>query len=248
MRETEHGLVPEGDGWFVVNARDLAWETIPGSGTWCVFESPDAPSDQLGIGIHVLMPGEPSGKYHAENQQEGFFVLEGECIVVVEGEERRLRQWDYFHCAPGHGAHHDRRRRRALRDPDGRHAAPGQADPLSRGRGRREVRRLGRDGDRLAARGLRRIASRRAGAVAVAELRSCAAELAAAAGGAGRRGRAGDPGRARRAAVGRGGARRLGARADGLRLPGLDPARGAPRATRSRRRGASSASPTSGAG
>jgi uncharacterized cupin superfamily protein len=100
FRETAHGLVPEGAGWFIVNARDLAWATIPGSGTWCVFESPDAPSDQLGIGIHVLMPGEPSAKYHAENQQEGFLVLEGECLVVVEGEERRLRQWDYFHCAP----------------------------------------------------------------------------------------------------------------------------------------------------
>jgi uncharacterized cupin superfamily protein len=100
FRETEHGLVPEGAGWFIVNARDLAWETRAGSGTWCVFEAPDAPSDQLGIGIHVLMPGEPSGLYHAENQQEGFLVLEGECILVVEGEERLLRQWDYFHCAP----------------------------------------------------------------------------------------------------------------------------------------------------
>jgi uncharacterized cupin superfamily protein len=101
FRQTEHGVVPAGEGWFVVNARELAWETLPGGGTWCGFESPDAPSQQLGVGIHVLLPGEANGKYHAETAQEGFLVLEGECIAIVEGEERRLRQWDYLHCPPG---------------------------------------------------------------------------------------------------------------------------------------------------
>lgn len=33
--------------------------------------------------------------------QEDFLVLQGECILVVEGQERRLRPWDYVHCPPG---------------------------------------------------------------------------------------------------------------------------------------------------
>ena len=106
-------------------------------------------------------------------------MLEGECILVVEGEERRLRQWDYFHCPPG--TEHI-----TVGAGDGPCAIlmlgtriPGQADPVSRGRGRGEVRRLGRaetDSPREAYAGS---AARRAGAVAVAELRSCAVELAA---------------------------------------------------------------------
>jgi uncharacterized cupin superfamily protein len=51
--------------------------------------------------VHVLPPGEAPGRYHAEANQEGFLVLAGECVLVVEGEERRLKQWDYFHCPPG---------------------------------------------------------------------------------------------------------------------------------------------------
>jgi uncharacterized cupin superfamily protein len=101
FREAEHGLVPEGDGWFIVNAREIAWETIPGSGTWCVFEAPNETRREIGIGLHVVQPGEASGMYHAEDAQEGFFVLEGECVVIVEGQERRLKQWDYFHCPNG---------------------------------------------------------------------------------------------------------------------------------------------------
>ena len=47
------------------------------------------------------MPGEANGYYHAEQAQEGFLVLSGECIAVVEGEERLMRQWDYLHSPPG---------------------------------------------------------------------------------------------------------------------------------------------------
>jgi uncharacterized cupin superfamily protein len=38
--------------------------------------------------------------YHWEADQEGFLVLSGEALLIVEGEERPLRQWDYFHCPP----------------------------------------------------------------------------------------------------------------------------------------------------
>ncbi len=100
LRETETGLVPEGKGWFVLNLRDASWQTMPGGGTWVDFGAQGVPQ-QIGAGVHVLMPGDAPGRYHAESDQEGFLVLGGECILVVEGQERRLRQWDYFHCPPG---------------------------------------------------------------------------------------------------------------------------------------------------
>ncbi|MEA2213197.1 MAG: hypothetical protein QOF83_3145 [Solirubrobacteraceae bacterium] len=98
--DTPDGKVAADDGWFILNLADIRWETVPGGGTWCVFEAPDAPSSRLGIGVHVLLPGETPGYYHAENEQEGFLVLSGECIAVIEGQERRMRAWDYLHCPP----------------------------------------------------------------------------------------------------------------------------------------------------
>ena len=101
LRETETGLVPEGEGWFVLNLREATWtERSARGGTWVAFEA-EGVRQQFGIGVHILMPGDAPGRYHAESDQEGFLVLAGECILVVEGEERRLRQWDFFHCPPG---------------------------------------------------------------------------------------------------------------------------------------------------
>lgn len=100
IESTPAGRVPADDGWFILNVSEIAWATVPGGGTWCVFESPASPSTMLGIGVHVLLPGETPGFYHAENDQEGFLVLSGECVAVVEGEERRMRAWDYLHCPP----------------------------------------------------------------------------------------------------------------------------------------------------
>jgi uncharacterized cupin superfamily protein len=54
----------------------------------------------MGFRIHVLPPGEPNGLYHGESQQEDFLVLAGECVLLVDGEERRLKQWDFFHSPP----------------------------------------------------------------------------------------------------------------------------------------------------
>jgi uncharacterized cupin superfamily protein len=97
---TETGLVPEGEGWFVLNAREASWQSIPRMGTWLAFEA-EGVRQQIGVGLHVLTPGESPGRYHAESDQEGFLVLSGECVLIVEGEERPMRQWDYFHCPPG---------------------------------------------------------------------------------------------------------------------------------------------------
>jgi len=101
LEQTPEGVVPAGDGWFILNLSEIAWETLPGGGTWCSFEAPASRSPLLGIGVHILGPGESSGMYHAESNQEGFLVLTGECIAIVEGQERRMRPWDYLHCPPG---------------------------------------------------------------------------------------------------------------------------------------------------
>jgi uncharacterized cupin superfamily protein len=101
IEDTEAGRLPADDGWFILNVAEIGWETVPGGGTWCSFESPAARSPLLGIGVHVLGPGETPGFYHAESNQEGFLVLSGECIAIVEGQERRMGPWDYLHCPPG---------------------------------------------------------------------------------------------------------------------------------------------------
>ena len=104
IRQTDAGAVVEGDGWFVLNVADVAWARYERSGEWTDLEPQDAPFTHYGIGIHVLHPGQPNGMYHAENVQEDFLVLSGECLLLVEGEERRLKAWDFVHCAPG--THH----------------------------------------------------------------------------------------------------------------------------------------------
>ena len=97
LKAAEAGLAPEGEGWFVVNARAARWYGSEGLAKFCPFEG-DASFPELGINITVLDPGQPGCMYHGEEAQEDFLVLSGECILLVEGEERRLRAWDFFHC------------------------------------------------------------------------------------------------------------------------------------------------------
>ena len=99
LEETETGLVQAGPGWFVVNARDARWRGAPGRGSVCPFGD-DAQMPQVGVNLYVLEPGEPMGMYHWEADQEDFFVLSGEAVLLVEGEERPLRRWDFVHCPP----------------------------------------------------------------------------------------------------------------------------------------------------
>jgi uncharacterized cupin superfamily protein len=97
LTRTENGLVPEGKGWYVLNARESRWLESEAFGRYCHFEG-DARFPELGINVSVLQPGQPSCMYHGEANQEDFLVLAGECLLLVEGEERRLRAWDFFHC------------------------------------------------------------------------------------------------------------------------------------------------------
>jgi len=89
------------EGWFVVNVADATWESKGEFGGRTRFEKPDARFPNVGVTIQVIEPGQPSGLYHAEEAQEGFLVLAGECLAVIEGEEHALRRWDFLHCPPG---------------------------------------------------------------------------------------------------------------------------------------------------
>ena len=96
-QKTEHGLVATGEGWFVVNARDARWYHIDGRSAFCDLEG-DQEFAQLGINVQVLLPGVPMAMYHWEVDQEDFLVVSGEAVLIVEGEERPLRAWDFLHC------------------------------------------------------------------------------------------------------------------------------------------------------
>ena len=97
LKATAAGVRPAGPGWFVLNLRSAAWRGTPGWGRHSDMEPGDAWFEQVGINVHVLDPGERNGLYHGEGAQEGFLVLSGECLLLIEGREQRLRQWDFVH-------------------------------------------------------------------------------------------------------------------------------------------------------
>jgi uncharacterized cupin superfamily protein len=112
LEDVGSGLAPVSNGWFVANVRDAAWLTNDAFGVRCVFEGgmpvlrrrPELPAHrfaQLGITLQVLQPGQPSGLFHSDTNQEDFLVLAGECLLLLERAERPLRAWDFVHCPPG---------------------------------------------------------------------------------------------------------------------------------------------------
>jgi uncharacterized cupin superfamily protein len=102
--DTDAGIRPEGEGWFVVNMADAMSMGIDESQYDFSFEGAPRAFPHFGINVTVLGPGKPAAMYHAEAGQEAFLVLDGECTLIVEDQERRLRQWDFVHCPP-HTAH-----------------------------------------------------------------------------------------------------------------------------------------------
>jgi uncharacterized cupin superfamily protein len=112
LEAVDSGVAPVSDGWFVLNAQEAPWLRNEAFGRRCIFESsarvlrgrPDLKPQvfgEIGFTLAVLEPGKPSGLYHAESNQEDFLVLAGECLMLVEGEERPLGTWDFVHCPPG---------------------------------------------------------------------------------------------------------------------------------------------------
>lgn len=84
----------------MLNVADARWQA-DAFGRFTLFEDREtAKFEHLGVNIGVLEPGQPACMYHAEPDGEAFLVLSGECLLIVEGEERPLKQWDFFHCPP----------------------------------------------------------------------------------------------------------------------------------------------------
>jgi hypothetical protein len=103
LENLEAGLTPVTAGWFVVNVRDAAWVTNDVFASACTFEGEGTPPfEHVGFTLGVLQPGQPSALYHREANQEDFLVIVGECVLLVEGEERHLRAWDFVHWATAH--------------------------------------------------------------------------------------------------------------------------------------------------
>ena len=100
LEPTDTGLVQAGPGWFVVNARESRWRSAEGRGSYTPFGE-EAEFPQIGVNLFVLAPGDAMGMYHWEADQEDFLVLSGEALLIIEGEERPLQQWDLVHCPVG---------------------------------------------------------------------------------------------------------------------------------------------------
>jgi uncharacterized cupin superfamily protein len=102
LEDTPFGRNPAEDGWFVLNLGDaLAVRNEAKGGAIYPLEPQGQPFVGFGVNVHVVWPGEPSALYHSEGVREAFLVLSGECILIVEEQERPLRQWDFFHCPAG---------------------------------------------------------------------------------------------------------------------------------------------------
>ena len=84
--------------WYVRNVGEMKWWDVGPRGL--VTELVDDEDPQVGVNLFVLAPGQPMAMYHWEADQEGFLLLSGEALLIVDDEERSLRQWDYFHCPP----------------------------------------------------------------------------------------------------------------------------------------------------
>ncbi len=146
LGQTDSGLKPSTEGWFVVNVGETGWAVHDAFGAGCTFEGGDAQFKQLGINISVVEPGQPLCLYHEESAQEGFLVLSGECVLLVN-ERRAAAQGLGLLPLPAGRRARDRRRRRRPRDrARGRRSARGRAHQLSAVGARRALwRQCGRD-------------------------------------------------------------------------------------------------------
>jgi uncharacterized cupin superfamily protein len=89
------------DNAFVMNVADARASSHPRRATVIDFETEGEEWPDTGVNIQIMQPGKPNCRYHSEPVQEDFLVLYGECIVILDGEERPLRQWDFVHCPAG---------------------------------------------------------------------------------------------------------------------------------------------------
>lgn len=86
---------------LIVNLAEVRAVGHPRAGTALLPEGEPGLWAEVGVNVRILQPGQPNCRYHSEPVQEDFLVLHGECLVILNGEERRLRQWDFVHCPAG---------------------------------------------------------------------------------------------------------------------------------------------------
>ncbi len=102
LRDAGAGLVPDGEGWFIVNVADSQGMRTDMLGAGAMFEEGvGARFEDFGINIRRLQPGQPSARYHREEAEEAFLVLDGECVAIVEDSERTMRKGDFLFAPPG---------------------------------------------------------------------------------------------------------------------------------------------------
>jgi uncharacterized cupin superfamily protein len=101
LDDTPYGRNPAEEGWFVLNLADALAVRKEKGGAIIPLEPQAGGFTAFGVNVHVVWPGEPNCLYHSEGTREAFLVLSGECTLVVEEQERPLRQWDFFHCPAG---------------------------------------------------------------------------------------------------------------------------------------------------
>jgi len=89
------------DRAFVINVADVPASSRPRQAVLIDFEAEGQRWPDTGVNIQLMQPGQPNCLYHREPVQEDFLVLHGECLVILDGEERPLRQWDFVHCPAG---------------------------------------------------------------------------------------------------------------------------------------------------
>jgi uncharacterized cupin superfamily protein len=89
--------------WFTSNLSEVEGMKHPTLGMGYLFGEayPRERFQDFGINVRVVEPGQPTALYHAEDAEEAFIVLGGECLAIVEGEELTMRKWDFLHCPPG---------------------------------------------------------------------------------------------------------------------------------------------------
>jgi uncharacterized cupin superfamily protein len=86
---------------LLVNLADAPTLSHSRRATIIDFEPEHAPFPETGVNVQILQPGQPNARYHSEPVQEDFLVLHGECIVILNGVEKPMRQWDFLHCPAG---------------------------------------------------------------------------------------------------------------------------------------------------
>jgi uncharacterized cupin superfamily protein len=89
------------DKVLLINLVDARANSHPRRATCIELEPEGKPWPDSGVNVQVMQPGQPNCRYHSEPVQEDFLVLHGECIAIIDGEEKAMRQWDFLHCPAG---------------------------------------------------------------------------------------------------------------------------------------------------